>query len=308
MATNTALTLAQKQILDFSRKVNGNYVMNQLQSVLGQNAGTFATSLIEVFTNDKQLQACDPNKVVQEAIKSATLHLPLNKQLGYAYLLVYNNWDKDARRSIPTPTLVIGYKGLIQLALRSGQYKNINVDTVYRGEMKGFDKLKGTIDFSGAPEEPKVIEGYFAHFELNNGFSKTLYMSLADMAAYALKYAPAFKSRPKNPEDAMNVDKLCDLAQEQDTNGPAQGKTGWLGDFNAMAQKTVLRRLLSKFGYLSVEMISAITKDEEQETDTFTDAQEMRDEDNAQPKPAFNAAAIVEDIEPEPEDNEEPPI
>lgn len=300
MATNTALTLAQKQILDFSKKVNGNYVMNQLQSVLGQNAGTFATSLIEVFTNDKQLQACEPNKVVQEAIKSATLHLPLNKQLGYAYLMVFNNWDKDARRAVPTPTLVIGYKGLIQLALRSGQYRNINVDTVYRGEIKGLDKLKGSIDFSGTAEEPKVVEGYFAHFELNNGFSKTLYMSLPDMAAYALKYAPAFRGKTD-----QTVDKLCDLAQEQNTNGPAQGKTGWLGDFNAMAQKTVLRRLLSKFGYLSVEMISAITKDEENETDTFAEAQEMRDEDNAQPKPVF---VVEPEPEPEEDDNNEPPI
>ena len=104
------MTAQQQAIVTFNNKVNGSYVQNQLKSVLGANSGTFATSLVEVFTNDKKLQGCDVNKVVQEAIKAATLKLPLNKQLGYAYLMVFNNWDKEARKSVPTPTLTIGYR------------------------------------------------------------------------------------------------------------------------------------------------------------------------------------------------------
>ena len=91
VATKKQLTPAQQAVMSFTNSVNGNYVQNQLKQVLGNNSGTFATSLVEIFTNDAQLQKCDQKKVVQEAIKAATLKLPLNKQLGYAYIVVYNN-------------------------------------------------------------------------------------------------------------------------------------------------------------------------------------------------------------------------
>ena len=130
-----ALTPTQVGVMNFTKSINSSYVQNQLKQVLGKNAGTFATSLVEVFTNDTQLQKCEQKKVIQEAIKAATLKLPLNKQLGYAYILVFNNWDKAQRKSVPTPQIVLGYKGYIQLAMRTGQYKNINADIVYEGEM-----------------------------------------------------------------------------------------------------------------------------------------------------------------------------
>ena len=158
------MTAQQQAIVTFNNKVNGSYVQNQLKSVLGANSGTFATSLVEIFTNDKKLQGCDVNKVVQEAIKAATLKLPLNKQLGYAYLMVFNNWDKETRKSIPTPTLTIGYRGYIQMAMRTGQYRNINADVVYEGELRGKDKLSGSIDLSGEKTSDR-IEGFFAIFE-----------------------------------------------------------------------------------------------------------------------------------------------
>ena len=125
------LTPQQEAIKAFTGKINGNYVQTQLRQVLGKNAGTFATSLVEVFTNDQQLQQCPLNKVVQEAIKAATLKLPLNKQLGYAYLITFRNYNRQTRQAEPTPTLVIGYRGYIQLAMRTGQYRNINADVVY---------------------------------------------------------------------------------------------------------------------------------------------------------------------------------
>lgn len=299
VATKKQLTPAQQAIMSFTNSVNGNYVQNQLKQVLGTNSGTFATSLVEIFTNDTQLQKCDQKKVVQEAIRAATLKLPLNKQLGYVYIVVYNNWDKAARKSVPTPTLILSWKGLLQLALRSGQYRVINTDVVYEGELKGKDKLSGVIDLSGDKISEKV-EGYFAHFELINGFKKTMFMSLSDMANYALKYSPTFKRNPKdNP--IPTVDELCDLANNQVTAGPT-GKVGWEGDFNSMAVKTVLRRLLSKFGYLSIEMMDAIIKDEDY------NPSEQRDEENAESKPVFDAQAVEEAQAEEINETEECPI
>lgn len=285
MTTEVTKTLTPTQVgvMNFTKSINSSYVQNQLKQVLGKNAGTFATSLVEVFTNDTQLQKCDQKKVIQEAIKAATLKLPLNKQLGYAYILVFNNWDKASRKSVPTPQIVLGYRGYIQLAMRTGQYKNINADVVYEGEMIGRDKLSGAIDLSGEKVSEKVV-GYFAHFETVNGFSKTLFMSLGEMAGYALKFSPSFKrNAEKNP--LPTIDALCDMANDQAVNGPQQGKVGWEGDFNSMAIKTVLRRLLSKYGYLSIEMMSALAEDE-------SSAVEQRNEENNETKPVFDAQAV----------------
>ena len=98
-------------------------------------------------------------------------------------------------------------------------YRNINADVVYEGELCGKDKLSGSIDLSGEKTSDR-IEGFFAHFETVNGFSKTLYMSLAEMAAYALKYSPSFKRKPTKDDPIPTVDNLCDLANGQAQNGP----------------------------------------------------------------------------------------
>lgn len=283
--TKNALTTTQQQVMSFTNQVNGNYVQRQLKQVLGNNSGTFATSLVEIFTNDTQLQKCDQKKVVQEAIKAATLKLPLNKQLGYAYLLVFNNWDKEARRAVPTPQIVIGYKGYIQLAMRTGKYRNINADVVYEGEMTGTNKLSGAINLDGEKVSDKII-GFFAHFELTNGFTKTLFMPIEEMASYALKYSPSYKRKATKENPLPTVDELCDLANKQAMDGPEQGRVGWEGNFNAMAVKTVLRRLLSKYGYLSIEMMDAFANDEGQ------NAISQRDEENIEAKPIFDTEAI----------------
>lgn len=299
------MTPARQNIITFQTKLNGNFVQTQLKNVLKENAGTFATSLMEVYTNDKQLQTCEPNAVIQEAIKAASLKLPLNKQLGYGYVVVYKNWDKERRVAVPTPTLVIGYKGYIQLAMRTGQYRNINADVVYEGELRQTDKLTGAIDLNGTKTSEKVV-GYFAHFELINGFAKTLYMTVEEIANYALKYAPAF--RPTKDKPAPKVDELIDTAQEQAQNGPAQGQVGWRGDFNSMAQKTVLRRLLSKYGFLSIEMMNALSDDEQPQYS----AEAIRDEENLETRPVVDAVQTFDNAEevkdeapasqPEPED------
>lgn len=229
-------------------------VQEQFANAMGSHKDAFVASLIDLYTGDKALQTCKPQQVVMEALRAATMKLPINKALGFAYIVVFNNSVKmpdGSWQKVPTPTFIPGYKGYIQLAMRTGQYKTINADVVYEGEISGYNKLAGTIDFNGKKKSEKII-GYFAYIEMLNGFSKTLYMSVEDMASYALRYSPSFKGRNK-----PTVDALVKTAQ---TNAPSN-KVGWEGNFNDMALKTVLRRLISKYGYMSIEMQNAVIGD-----------------------------------------------
>lgn len=208
--------------------------------------------MIDLVTGDAALQTCQPGAVLREALKAAVLKLPINKALGFSYIVTYNTSKRDANgqwTKTPTPTFLIGYRGLIQLAMRTGQYKTINADVVYKGELRGTDKLTGRINLDGERESDEVI-GYFAHFELINGFTKTLYMSVGDMAAYAKRFSASVGRN-------TTADQL-----KQKANSPSAGKgVGWEGDFTAMALKTVIRRLLSKYGYLSTEMQTAVVNE-----------------------------------------------
>ena len=236
----------------------------QFKNALGEHKDAFVASLIDLYVNEKQLQTCDAKSVVLEALRAATMRLPLNKAFGFAYIIVFNNNVKNPDGSwskVPTPTFVPGYKGYIQLAMRTGQYRTINADFVYEGELRKVDKLKGEVAFDGEKKSDKIV-GYFCYFELLNGFSKTLYVSIEEMAAYALRYSPSFKGRNKPTAEAL-------IAAAQ--SSAVSSQVGWQGNFNDMRLKTVIRRLLSKYGYLSVEMQSAMDKDVE-------DAGNSRDE------------------------------
>lgn len=250
MTAEKQLTSIQK----FKSVMQAPSVAEQFQNALGENKEAFVASLIDLFNTDSKLQKCDPNKVVMEALKAAVLKLPINKALGFAYILPFNkntempngNWVK-----VPTPTFIIGYKAYIQMAMRTGQYRTINADIVYEGEVQKVNKLTGEINFDGERSSNKVI-GYFAYFELLNGFSKTLYVTIENIAKHAKKYSPSLKyERSITPESLMRL-------AGQDPTG-----LGWTGDFDSMALKTVLRNLLSKYGFLSIEMQTAITKDTE---------------------------------------------
>lgn len=235
-----------KQMLD------ADSVQKQFQNALKENKDTFIASIIDLYSSDAQLQACDPKQIIFEALKAATLHLPINRALGFAYIVVYNNNVKQPDGTwvkVPTPTFVPGYKGYIQLAMRTGQYATLNADVVYDGELEETDKLTGAIELTGTKKSDKVV-GYFCHFRLLNGFAKTLYMSVHDMASYAKRYSPSVR------KDTTIAD-LEKLAQAQS----AGKKIGWEGNFNDMAIKTVIRRLLSKYGYLSVEMQNVLSDD-----------------------------------------------
>lgn len=261
----------------FAAMLKAESVQEQFKNALGEHKDAFVASLIDLFNGDKSLQMCDPKTLVCEALRAATLRLPLNKALGFAYIVVYNNSVKRVDENgndvidpqthkpiydkVPTPTFVPGYKGYIQLAMRTGQYRTINADFVYEGELRKVNKLTGEIAFDGEKKSDKIV-GYFCYFELLNGFAKTLYVSVEDMAKYAKRYSPSIGYK-------TTIKELIDKAND----GVIAKKVGWEGNFNDMALKTVIRRLLSKYGYLSVEMQGALANDNEDAG--FADRNEM---------------------------------
>jgi recombination protein RecT len=203
-------------------------VKKQFTNALGEASAPFIASIMEIYSGDSTLIQCDPKLVIQEALKAAILKLPIIKSLGFAYVVPFK------KNNIPVPQMQIGYKGYIQLAMRTGQYKTINADVVFEGELQMVDKLSGQIAFQGEKKSDKVV-GFFAYFELLNGFSKTLYMTTEQITEHAKRYSKSYNS----PNSI------------------------WKSDFKGMALKTPLRSLLSHYGYLSVEMMNAIEKDDD---------------------------------------------
>lgn len=252
-------------VKNFQAVMNNSYYQTLLQNTLKENKGTFTTSLMELATSDESLLQCNPNALMAEALKAASLHLPLNKQLGQCYILPFKN------HGVMTPTLVVGTKGYLQLAMRTGKYETINSDVVYEGELKGYDKVTGNLDLSGI-RTSNVPIGYFAYMKMKNGFSKLLYMSLDEVCLYAKQYSPTVKFN-----DKLTPDGLKQLALNQAAKGVSDG-VGWKSNFESMALKTVLRRLLSKWGELSIENNDILNIDE------APSAEQQRDEEFSEDK------------------------
>lgn len=259
-------------VKNFQAVMNNSYYQTLLQNTLKENKGTFTTSLMELATSDEKLLQCAPNALMAEALKAASLHLPLNKQLGQCYILPFKN------HGVMTPTLVVGTKGYLQLAMRTGKYETINSDVVYEGELKGYDKVTGNLDLSGV-RTSNVPIGYFAYMKMKNGFSKLLYMSLDEVCLYAKQYSPTVKFSEKATPATLK-----ELALKQAASGVSDG-VGWYSNFESMALKTVLRRLLSKWGELSIENNDILNIDEapsaeQQRDEEFAEAKEVIEVDN----------------------------
>ena len=264
-------------VKNFQAVMNNSYYQTLLQNTLKENKGTFTTSLMELATSDEKLLQCAPNALMAEALKAASLHLPLNKQLGRCYILPFKN------HGVMTPTLVVGTKGYLQLAMRTGKYETINSDVVYEGELKGYDKVTGNLDLSGV-RTSNVPIGYFAYMKMKNGFSKLLYMSLDEVCLYAKQYSPTVKFSEKATPATLK-----ELALKQAASGVSDG-VGWYSNFESMALKTVLRRLLSKWGELSIENNDILNIDE------APSAEQQRDEEFAEAKEVIEVDAETGEI------------
>ena len=228
-ATTNGKTAVARPIDKLKHILAAQSVQEQFQSVLKENAGAFVASIIDLYNTDRTLQMCDPKNVVMEALKAASLKLPLNKQLGFAWIVPY----RDGRTGQYIPTFQLGYKGYIQLCMRTGAYRYINADVVYEGELVKHDKLTGEIEID--PEQRKSDKkiGYFAFIETLNGFRKTLYMTVEEVTKHAQQYSKSYGNK----------------------------NSVWATDFDAMALKTCLRLLLSRYGIMSVEMQQAYIED-----------------------------------------------
>ena len=204
--------------------LDADTVREQFRNALEKNAPAFVASVIDLYGSDTNLQKCAPSAVIMECLKAATLKLPINKNLGFAYIIPYGT----------TPNFQLGYKGYIQLAQRTGQYAIMNADIVYEGETVTKDKLTGKAMFGGEAKSDKPI-GYFAHMRLHNGFEKTIYMTKEEMIAHGKKFSKAYKKK-----DAP-----------------------WRTMFDSMALKTCIRIMLTKWGIMSVDMATALSTDNE---------------------------------------------
>lgn len=293
-APQTALA-KKSPVNQLNEVLNNGAIKRQFENALQQNASTFMAAVLELFSTDGKLQQCDPTLVVKEALKAAVLRLPINKALGQAFIIAYNNTvtlPDGTKSKRYEPTFQIGYKGLYQLAMRTGQYRIINADVVYEGELKKKSKLTGEIDLDGDCKSETVI-GYFAYIELLNGYHKALYMSVEEIATHAKRYSKAIKgNRDVTVQSLMELSKLPVVADS--------GSLGWLGNFHGMAIKTVLRNLLSKYGYLSVELQQALDSDDGAATQSVVKAP-TADTASAATAQAVDATTVeYEDITPAP--------
>lgn len=231
--TTPAATAPATGLKAFNSLIQMPKTQTYLQEVLGEKKSQFVNNLVALVSNSENLQNCDPQSVMFAGIKATALNLPLDPNLGFAYIVPYN--DKVKRKK--TAQFQIGYRGLLQLAIRSGQMAAINVTDVRQGELVGEDILTGEIKLKKtANRTEKPVIGYVAYMRLVNGFEKTIYSSRDEVENFALRF-----SKQKFDGKLANV---------------------WASDFDAMAKKTVLKALL-KYAPLSTEMAEAISHDED---------------------------------------------
>lgn len=242
-------------------------IRKNIESRIGENTGTFITSLLDLCGEDQNLAACPPDLVIKEAMKAAALQLPVNKSLGFAYVIAYK------KKGVPMPNFQLGYKGCIQLALRTGQYKHLNAGIVYEGEEMVVDRIKGILTIEGEAISDKAI-GYFAYMKLVNGFEKAIGWTKEKVEKHAKKFSKSFDHY----------------------------SSPWKSDFDAMAIKTMLLQLVPKYGPMTIEMATAMDSDHKSNME-FNNSFDPRSEVEN------NANSEVIDIpkvesQPEPQNNE----
>ena len=261
-------SLAQRQKAGLAAYLTKDAVKAQINNILGGKDGQrFISSIISAVQANPALQECSNPSILSAALLGESLKLSPSPQLGQYYLVPY----KDNRRGTSEAQFILGYKGYIQLAIRSGQYKKLNVLPIKAGELVKYDPLNEEIEVNiiedGEAREQAETIGYYAMFEYTNGFRKTLYWSKAKMVAHAKQFSQGYKR---------------DL--EKGTSW-----TFWAKDFDAMAQKTMLRQLISKWGIMSIELQQAMDADNgiirEDGSVDYVEVDEVVYEQPAEPEP-----------------------
>ena len=272
----------------------------------GKNGPRFTSAIVSAVNANPALQECSNQSILSAALLGETLKLSPSPQLGHYYMVPFNDKTKGK-----TAQFILGYKGYIQLALRSGQYKKLNVLAIKKGELIRYDPLNEEIEVQLISDEvvrektPTI--GYYAFFEYLNGFRKTLYWSKDRMLAHADKYSAAFSRDGGNFGRGGKHHRVSFADYEAgnyDKNDEWMYSSFWYKDFDGMAYKTMLRQLISKWGIMSIDMVTALETDNTIEaadgTRTYV---ELEDPSVAKlPEPAVEEPAVKEaPAEPQPE-------
>lgn len=232
-------------------------VKGKLSELLGKNAASFATSVLQIVNSNSMLRDATPASVFNAACMAATLNLPINNNLGFAYIVPYkrNFKDDDGQwQNVIEAQFQLGYKGFIQLAQRSGQFKTISAAPVHEGQLISENPLIG-YEFDWTVRPTKSPIGYVAYFKLLNGFEAYLYMTIEEIKKHAGQYSQTFKTN----------------------------KGVWKDNFDAMSIKTVLKLLLSKQAPLSIDMQKAVMADQSVVKDVDNDEYDYIDHDASVP-------------------------
>lgn len=220
-----------------------------LNDVIGNNKEKFVTNLVSVTNQNKELQKCTNMSLVSGALVATTLNLSLNSSFGYAYLVPFKNRKQDTIEA----QFQIGYKGYIQLALRTGEYARLNAVPIYKSQFQSWNALTEELEINSFDNfENDEVMGYVAFFRLKNGFEKTMFWSKEKMERHADKYSQAFSLEAYNKLQKGEIPK-AELWKYS---------SFWYKDFDEMALKTMLRQLLSKYGIMSEEMQTAYINDQ----------------------------------------------
>lgn len=235
MSTELATTSnnAPAQAKNIQQLLQSDIVKGRLQEILGKRSSTFATAVIQISNSNELLKKAEPTSLLNAALLATTLDLPLNNSLGQAYLVPFNNKQKDGTYRVEAQ-FQLGAKGIQQLAIRSGQYSELESKEVYEGQVVEDDSFIG-YHFNWKGKTSDKVIGYAAYFKLLSGFSTTFYMTIEEIEKHAKKYSQTYR----------------------------KGFGNWKDDFDKMARKTVMKLLLnSGKAPLSIEMRNAINADQ----------------------------------------------
>ena len=264
MAVNNSLQKSQKR-LGIGSYLTGDAVKQRINQVIGGKDGQrFISAVVSAVQTNPGLQECTNQSILSAALLGESLKLSPSPQLGQYYMVPFN--DKDRGK---VAQFQLGYKGYIQLAIRSGQYKKLNVLAIKEGELVKFDPLNEEIEVKLIEDEEQreVAEtiGYYAMFEYTNGFRKAIYWSKNKMLAHADKYSQAFSANGGIVKAKYGEKKKVSysdfIAGNYDPKDSWMYSSFWYKDFDGMAYKTMLRQLISKWGIMSIDMASAIDAD-----------------------------------------------
>lgn len=254
--------LAKNNLIQLKGLLNAESTKKRFFEILGNKSAGFISSVINVVNGNAQLQEANPNTVLMSAAIAATLDLPINPNLGFAAIVPYKEKGQQVAQ------FQMMWRGFVQLAQRSGQYRTLNTTEVYEGEIKNQNRFTGEIEFNPEGRISDKVIGYVAYMKLLNGFEKYFYMSREECEKHAKRYSKTYQ----------------------------KGYGKWKDDFDAMAKKTVIKLLISKYGIMSVDMQKAV------EFDQSTVQGDINNIEDATPEYVDNEQPAIESTKPTPEE------